>query len=84
MTKRLNPFVDDVPVQSKFYITEKEVTRSSEEGMAAVHAKTLRLLFEASSQANSASKWRREQGKNTNANGEIVYCTLYFIFRSCI
>lgn len=51
MPKRQNPFPDDAPVQSKVYVTAKEMDRCSEKRMAAVHAKTLRMLFSGSRKA---------------------------------
>ncbi|XP_077549679.1 apoptosis regulatory protein Siva [Haemaphysalis longicornis] len=54
--KRRNPFADDVPMQCKLYLSEREASRSCEKRMAAVHSKTLRMLYGASSLRNGVVK----------------------------
>ncbi|XP_064479493.1 apoptosis regulatory protein Siva-like [Ornithodoros turicata] len=52
MPKRGNPFLDDVPLQSKLYVTAKTVNKCSEERMSTVYARTMELLFSASGKAD--------------------------------
>ncbi|XP_065309919.1 apoptosis regulatory protein Siva-like [Dermacentor albipictus] len=62
--KRTNPFADDVPIQNKFYASEREVDKKCEKRMSAVYSKTLRMLYSASHQRHETSK--PHQGAQAN------------------
>ncbi|KAH6941983.1 hypothetical protein HPB50_026378 [Hyalomma asiaticum] len=66
--KRTNPFADDVPIQSKFYASEREVEKNCEKRMSAVYSKTLRLLYSASHQRLENTK---PQGVQVNGAAQM-------------
>lgn len=39
--KRANPFADDVPVQCKFYVSEREADKNCQKRMSAVHSESM-------------------------------------------
>ncbi|XP_029825691.3 apoptosis regulatory protein Siva [Ixodes scapularis] len=84
--KRTNPFADELPVQCKFHVAQKDVDRSSTKRMAAVHAKTLKMLFSASNQAQNSAVAGRDLERDsclqnptaTLINGQFPKCCSCF------